>query len=113
MYAIIRDGRIVNTGTLEAMFISNVFPDSATPQWLEEHGVYEIVIPPYDPDTQVMESCDPIIVGRTVQLHIVRAKTEEELTQTHPKMDPEGVVMFADTVVTDDIQIEVTNGDSV
>lgn len=113
MYAIIRDGRIVNTGTLEAMFISNVFPDSATPEWLEEHNVYEIVTPAYDAATEMLESCDPIIEGRTVRLHTVRAKTEQELTQTLPKMDHEGVVMFADTVVTDDIQIEVTNGDSV
>ena len=69
MYAIIRDGRIVNTGTLEAMFISNVFPPSGTPEWLEAHSVYEIADVAYDPETEVLVPCTPILNGRTAIIH--------------------------------------------
>jgi hypothetical protein len=76
MYAIIKDGRIVNTGALEAMFISNVFPPSGTPEWLEEHDVYEVVTPDYDPQTQVLVGCAPVINGRTVTIHEVADKPQ-------------------------------------
>ena len=69
MYAIIRDGRVYNTGTLESMFISNVFPPSGTPEWLEAHNVYEVADVAYDPQTEVLVACEPIINGRTVTLH--------------------------------------------
>ena len=69
MYAIIRDGRVYNTGTLESMFISNVFPPSGTPEWLEDHHVYEVADVAYDPQTEVLVACEPVINGRTVTLH--------------------------------------------
>jgi hypothetical protein len=69
MYAIIRDGRVYNTGTLESMFISNVFPGCDTPEWRIEHCAYIVKEVPYDPDTEVLASCDPIIDGEYVTLH--------------------------------------------
>jgi len=108
MYAIIRDGRIVNTGTLESMFISNVFPDSATPEWLEEHNVYEIVTPAYDAETEMLESCDPIIEGRTVRIHQVVAR---------PVIQPETIQIIenisADTIAIDTIAADTVGADSI
>lgn len=85
MYAIIRDGRIVNTGTLEAMFISNVFPPSGTPEWLEEHDVYEVIVPAYDSQTETLQGIPPQITGRTVVLHQVVPLPEP---QPQPQSQP-------------------------
>ena len=76
MYAIIRNGRVYNTGTLESMFISNVFPGCDTPEWRLEHCAYIVKEVPYDPDTEVLASCDPIIDGEYVTLHKAVPKPE-------------------------------------
>ena len=69
MYAIIRDGRVYNTGSLESMFISNNFPLCDTPEWRIEHCTYIVKDVPYDPETEVLTSCDPVIDGEYVTLH--------------------------------------------
>lgn len=69
MYAIIKDNAVIKTGELEQMFISNVFPPSGTPEWLEAHNVYKIANVAYDPDTEVLVPCTPILIGRTATIH--------------------------------------------
>ena len=71
MYAIIKHGHVLATGTLEGMFISNIFPQSDTPEWKQQHDVYEIVFPEYNPETQQLVQVAPVISGRTVTLHSV------------------------------------------
>lgn len=74
MYAIIKHGQVLATGTLEGMFISNIFPLSDTPEWKQDHDVYEVVFPQYNPETQQLVQAAPVISGRTVILHSVVEK---------------------------------------
>jgi hypothetical protein len=92
MYAIIRDGRVYNTGTLESMFISNVFPGCDTPEWRLEHCAYIVKEVPYDPDTEVLASCDPIIDGEYVTLHKAVPKPEP------PVAIPVAIDLVIDTI---------------
>jgi hypothetical protein len=69
MYAIIKHGQVLATGTLEGMFISNIFPLSDTPEWKAAHDVYEVVFPQYNPETHYLVPIQPIINGTKVTLH--------------------------------------------
>ena len=71
MYAIIKHGQVLATGTLEEMFISNIFPLSDTAEWKQVHDVYEVVFPQYDSQTQYLVQTVPAISGRQVVLHTV------------------------------------------
>ena len=88
MYAIIKHGHVLATGTLEGMFISNIFPLSDTPEWKEQHDVYEIVFPQYNPETQQLVQAAPVINGRTVTLHTVMDRPPPPETQP-PTSEPE------------------------
>ena len=89
MYAIIKHGHVLATGTLEGMFISNIFPLSDTPEWKEQHDVYEVVFPQYNPETQQLVQVAPVISGRTVTLHTVMDCPPPPETQPPPTSEPE------------------------
>ena len=89
MYAIIKHGHVLATGTLEGMFISNIFPQSDTPEWKQQHDVYEIVFPEYNPETQQLVQATPIISGRTVTLHTVADRPPPPIPQPPPTSEPE------------------------
>jgi hypothetical protein len=89
MYAIIKHGQVLATGTLEGMFISNIFPLSDTPEWKAAHDVYEVVFPEYNPETQQLVQIAPIISGRTVMLHTVMDRPPPPEPQAPPTSEPE------------------------
>lgn len=89
MYAIIKHGQVLNTGTLEQMFISNIFPLSDTPEWKEEHDVYEVVYPSYDPQTHYLVSATPTINGRQVVLHQATPIPPQPEPQPQLESEPE------------------------
>ena len=89
MYAIIKHGHVLATGTLEGMFISNIFPLSETPEWKLQHDVYEIVFPEYNPETQQLVQVAPVISGRTVMLHTVMDRPPPPVPQPPPTSEPE------------------------
>ena len=89
MYAIIKHGQVLATGTLEGMFISNIFPLSDTPEWKEQHDVYEVVFPEYNPETQQLVQAAPVISGRTVTLHAVIDRPPPPEPQPPPTSEPE------------------------
>lgn len=94
MYAIIKHGQVLATGTLEGMFISNIFPQSDTPEWKQQHDVYEIVFPEYNPETQQLVSARPVISGRTVTLHSVVDRPPSE-PQPQAETQPETIELTA------------------
>lgn len=87
MYAIIKHGQVLATGTLEAMFISNVFPPSGTPQWMLEHNVYKVAIPAYNQELEQLTPTAPVITGDTVVIHAVIPKPPQ------PEPIPEQVIL--------------------
>lgn len=87
MYAIIKNGQILNTGTLEQMFISNVFPPSGTPEWMLEHDVYKVIIPAYNPELEQLTTTAPIITADSVVIHAVIPKPAQ------PEPIPEQVIL--------------------
>jgi hypothetical protein len=89
MYAIIKHGHVLATGTLEGMFISNIFPLSDTPEWKAAHDVYEVVFPEYNPETQQLVQVAPVISGRTVILHTVMDRPPPPEPQPPPTSEPE------------------------
>ena len=89
MYAIIKHGQVLATGTLEGMFISNIFPLSDTPEWKAAHDVYEVVFPQYNPETQQLVQAAPVISGRTVMLHTVADRPPLPTPQPPPTSEPE------------------------
>ena len=89
MYAIIKHGHVLATGTLEGMFISNIFPLSDTPEWKAAHDVYEVVFPEYNPETQQLVQAAPVISGRTVMLHTVMDRPPPPVPQPPPTSEPE------------------------
>jgi len=89
MYAIIKHGHVLATGTLEGMFISNIFPLSDTPEWKEQHDVYEVVFPEYNPETQQLVQAAPVISGRTVTLHTVMDRPPPPTPQPPATNEPE------------------------
>jgi len=89
MYAIIKHGHVLATGTLEGMFISNIFPLSDTPEWKAAHDVYEVVFPEYNPETQQLVQAAPVISGRTVILHTVMDRSPPPEPQAPPTSEPE------------------------
>ena len=89
MYAIIKHGHVLATGTLEGMFISNIFPLSDTPEWKAAHDVYEVVFPEYNPETQQLVQVAPVISGRTVILHTVMDRPPPPEPQAPPTSEPE------------------------
>jgi hypothetical protein len=89
MYAIIKHGHVLATGTLEGMFISNIFPLSDTPEWKAAHDVYEVVFPEYNPETQQLVQAAPVISGRTVMLHTVMDRPPPPEPQAPPTSEPE------------------------
>ncbi len=102
MYAIIKHGHVLATGTLEGMFISNIFPLSDTPEWKAAHDVYEIVFPEYNPETQQLVQVAPVISGRTVMLHVVADRPPPSEPQPQAEAQPETIELTiqesADTV---------------
>ena len=94
MYAIIKHGQVLATGTLEGMFISNIFPQSDTPEWKQQHDVYEIVFPEYNPETQQLVQARPVISGRMVTLHSVVDRPPPE-PQPQPQAQPETIELTA------------------
>ena len=94
MYAIIKHGHVLATDTLEGMFISNIFPQSDTPEWKQQHDVYEIVFPEYNPETQQLVQATPIISGRTVTLHSVVDRPPPE-PQPQAQAQPETIELTA------------------
>ena len=94
MYAIIKHGQVLATGTLEGMFISNIFPLSDTPEWKAAHDVYEVVFPEYNPETQQLVQVAPVISGRTVTLHSVVDRPPPE-PQLQPQAQPETIELTA------------------
>lgn len=94
MYAIIKHGYVLATGTLEGMFISNIFPQSDTPEWKQQHDVYEVVFPEYNPETQQLVQATPIISGRTVTLHSVVDRPPPE-PQPQAQAQPETIELTA------------------
>lgn len=99
MYAIIKHGQVLATGTLEGMFISNLFPLSDTTEWKAAHDVYEVVYPSYDSQTHYLANIAPVISGRTVILH-----------QALPIPEPQPYVAPEETIVLTDSN---TGADSV
>ena len=89
MYAIIKHGHVLATGTLEGMFISNIFPLSDTPEWKAAHDVYEVVFPQYNPETQQLVQIAPVISGRTVTLHAVIDRPPPPEPQPPSTSEPE------------------------
>ena len=89
MYAIIKHGHVLATGTLEGMFISNIFPLSDTPEWKAAHDVYEVVFPEYNPETQQLVQVAPVISGRTDMLHAVPDRPPPPEPQPPPTSEPE------------------------
>jgi len=89
MYAIIKHGHVLATGTLEGMFISNIFPLSDTLEWKEQHDVYEVVFPQYNPETQQLVQAAPVISGRTVTLHAVIDRPPLPTPQAPPTSEAE------------------------
>ena len=104
MYAIIKHGHVLATGTLEGMFISNIFPLSDTPEWKQQHDVYEIVFPEYNPETQQLVQTAPVISGRTVTLHQVI---------DIPAVIPQEIVELSSTINTNDQSISIEQADSI
>ena len=102
MYAIIKDNAVIKTGELEQMFISNVFPPSGTPEWLEEHDVYEVIVPAYDSQTETLQGTPPQITGRTVVLHQV-VPLPEPVQIIEPIQISEPVAQAQDTIAADSI----------
>ena len=97
MYAIIKHGQVLNTGTLEQMFISNIFPLSDTPEWKAAHDVYEVVFPEYNPETQQLVQAAPVISGRTVMLHAVADRPPLPEPQVPPTSEPESTTIETNT----------------
>ena len=97
MYAIIKHGHVLATGTLEGMFISNIFPLSDTPEWKAAHDVYEVVFPQYNPETQQLVQVAPIISGRTVMLHTVMDRPPPPEPQPPPTSEPEPTTIETNT----------------
>ena len=95
MYAIIKHGQVLATGTLEGMFISNIFPQSDTPEWKQQHDVYEIVFPQYNPETQQLVQATPIISGRTVMLHVVADRPPPSEPQPQAQAQSETIELTA------------------
>ena len=95
MYAIIKHGHVLATGTLEGMFISNIFPQSDTPEWKQQHDVYEIVFPQYNPETQQLVQAKPVINGRTVTLHAVADRPPPSEPQPQAETPPETIELTA------------------
>ena len=87
MYAIVKNGQVLATGTLEGMFISNVFPPSGTPQWMLEHNVYKVVTPSYNQELEQLTPTAPVITGDTVVIHAVIPKPPQ------PEPIPEQVIL--------------------
>lgn len=72
MYAIVENGRVVNTAqTMQQMFINNCFPPSGTQEWMLEHNVYEVIYPNYNPSTHQLAAATPQITGTRVMIHQV------------------------------------------
>jgi hypothetical protein len=97
MYAIIKHGQVLATGTLEGMFISNIFPLSDTPEWKAAHDVYEVVFPQYNPETQQLVQAAPVISGRTVTLHTVMDRPPPPEPQPPPTSEPESTTIETNT----------------
>jgi len=95
MYAIVENGRVVNTAqTMQQMFINNCFPPSGTQEWMLEHNVYEVIYPNYNPSTHQLAAATPQITGTRVMIHqVVPIPTQPEPepqaeAQPEPAIEP-------------------------
>jgi hypothetical protein len=88
MYAIVENGRVVNTAqTMQQMFINNCFPPSGTQEWMLEHNVYEVIYPNYNPSTHQLAAATPQITGTRVMIHqVVPIPTQPE---PEPQAEPQ------------------------
>jgi hypothetical protein len=91
MYAIVENGRVVNTAqTMQQMFINNCFPPSGTQEWMLEHNVYEVIYPNYNPSTHQLAAATPQITGTRVMIHqVVPIPPQPEAEpQAEPQAEP-------------------------
>ena len=90
MYAIVKNGQLQNTGTLESMFISNVFPPSGSAEWMLEHSVYEVIYPNYNPSTHQLALTAPQITGTRVMIHeVVPIPEPQPQLEPQPQSEPQ------------------------
>lgn len=80
LIAKVQDGAVVEVGEHQAMFISNVFPEGVTAEWLAENSCMPVnLFKPHDRLTQIIEYCAPYIEGNWVYKVQVRNMTNEEI----------------------------------